>query len=178
MVVLVGITDHATQYFTLFIADYTVGTTIAVTNKQFFHCVVHSLFPSTLLTVNYFRWRPTIYRRLSALVASSLANYWLLSSPAGPPTLRRLSRLTALRWRRRQLRLLLCSEAGCSLTASGSRPDCKLTLHSEILVLKSAMANGIVDTYHNCLYMRWNGLVTGETSVVHSQCIAVGLFSE
>jgi hypothetical protein len=26
--------------------------------------------------------------------------------------------------------------------------------------------------------MRWNGLVTGETSVVHSQCIAVGLFSE
>jgi transposase len=30
MAVFVRITDHATQYFTLFIADYTVGTTIAL----------------------------------------------------------------------------------------------------------------------------------------------------
>jgi hypothetical protein len=31
----------------------------------------------TLLTVDYFRWRPTIHCRLSALVASSFANHSL-----------------------------------------------------------------------------------------------------
>jgi hypothetical protein len=137
-----------------------VGSTIALlqTNSSLTNCVDHSLFPSTLLTVDYSLWRPTIHRRLSALVASSLANYSLGS-----------------RWRTLQTNWL---QTDSRLKASGSLPDCKLTLHSEILVLKSARANGIVDTYRNCSYMRWNGLVTGETSVVHSQCIAVGLFSE
>jgi hypothetical protein len=68
----------------------------SVTNSSLTNCVDCSPFPSTLLTVDYFRWRPTIHRRLSVLVASSLANYWLLSSPAGPPTLL-LSRLTLCR---------------------------------------------------------------------------------
>jgi hypothetical protein len=92
------------------------------------------------LTVDYFRWRPTIHRRLS----------WLslpLLSPTTDYCLRRLAHRLSL------------------------------TFHSEILVLKWACANGIVDTYCSCSYMRCNGLVTGETSVVYSPCIAVGLFS-
>jgi hypothetical protein len=59
----------------------------SVTNGSLTNCVDRSRFPSTLLTVSYFCWCPTIHRRLLAVVASSLANYWLLSSPAGPPTL-------------------------------------------------------------------------------------------
>jgi hypothetical protein len=78
MVVLVGITDQATQYFTLFIADYTrLYYHRSVTNGSLTNCVVHSPFPSTPLTVGYSRWRPTIHCRLSALVVSSLANYSL-----------------------------------------------------------------------------------------------------
>jgi hypothetical protein len=54
MAVLVGITDHATQYYTLFIADYTVGITIALLQT------VPSL---TVLTIHSFRrlsWPSTI----------------------------------------------------------------------------------------------------------------------
>jgi hypothetical protein len=46
MAVLVRITDHATQYYTLFIADYTVGTTIAL---------LQTVLSLTALTVHPFR---------------------------------------------------------------------------------------------------------------------------
>jgi hypothetical protein len=49
--------------------------------------VVRSHFPSTLLTVDCSRWRPTIHRRLSALVASSFANYFLGSRWVTPDSL-------------------------------------------------------------------------------------------
>jgi hypothetical protein len=75
----------------------------SVTNSFLTNCVDRSLFPSTLLTVHYSRWRPTIHRRLSALAG------WL-------------SRLTALR-RRRRRRLQLPSPA----LSTGSLPDCNLT---------------------------------------------------
>jgi hypothetical protein len=111
-----------------------------VTNSSLTNCVDHSHFPSTLLTVDYFRWCPTIHCRLSALVASSLANYWLLSSPAGPPTL----------W---------------------------LTVFAR-LSLRWADADGRDDTVSHGSFLHCDGLVTGETSVVYSPFIAVGLFSE
>jgi hypothetical protein len=94
MAVLVGITDYATQYFTLFIADYTVGTTIALlTNGSLTSCVDHSHFPSTPLTVDYFRWR-----RL--FTVDSLGSRWLTLQTnclrrrrPSAGSLRRLSRL-------------------------------------------------------------------------------------
>jgi hypothetical protein len=46
MAVLVRITDQATQYFTLFIADYTVGTTIAL---------LQTVLTLTVLTIHTFR---------------------------------------------------------------------------------------------------------------------------
>jgi hypothetical protein len=49
----------------------------SVANSSHTNWVDHSPFPSTLLTVDYLRWRPTIHRRLSALIVSSLANYSL-----------------------------------------------------------------------------------------------------
>jgi hypothetical protein len=74
------VTDQATQSFTLlYLPTSLVGITSynrSVTNGSLTNCVDHSLFLSTLLTVDYFRWRPTIHCRLSALV-SSLAHNWL-----------------------------------------------------------------------------------------------------
>jgi hypothetical protein len=63
----------------LLFADYTHRYyNRSVTNSSLTICVDHSPFPSTLLTVDYFRWRPTIHWRLSALVVPSLAtNHWL-----------------------------------------------------------------------------------------------------
>jgi hypothetical protein len=54
MAVLVRITDHATQYLTLFIADYTVGTIIAL---------LQTVLSLTVWTVHTFRrlpWPSTI----------------------------------------------------------------------------------------------------------------------
>jgi hypothetical protein len=46
LAVLVGITDHATQYFTPFIADYTVGLTIAL---------LQTVLSLAVLTIHAFR---------------------------------------------------------------------------------------------------------------------------
>jgi hypothetical protein len=56
MAVLIGITDQATQYFTLFIADYTVGTTIAL---------LQTVLSLAVLTVHTFRRLFTVGSRLS-----------------------------------------------------------------------------------------------------------------
>jgi hypothetical protein len=81
MAVLVGLQTKPLNYSQAFIADYTVGITIALSQTVLaLNRVDHSPFPSTLLTVDYLRWRPTIHWRLLALVVSSLANYWLTSS--------------------------------------------------------------------------------------------------
>jgi hypothetical protein len=77
---------------------------------------------------------------------SSLANYWLLSSPAGSLTL-------CLR----QLTHWLCLR----------RLAHWLTLLSEIPVLKWACADGIVSTLSHSSFLHCDGLVTGETSVVY-----------
>jgi hypothetical protein len=128
----------------------------SVTNKQFSlnNCVDRSPFPSTLLTVDYFRWRPTIHCRLSALVASTLANY--------------------------SLQVLTLTDAGwftdfVSLTGwcTDSLPAGSLTdslfagwlAHSEIPAFKWACADGIVDTLPHRSYTRCTDLVTGETPV-------------
>jgi hypothetical protein len=53
LAVLVRITDHVTQYFTLFVADYTVGTTIALL-QTVLSLTVLSIHPfRRLLTVDY-----------------------------------------------------------------------------------------------------------------------------
>jgi hypothetical protein len=68
---------HLTVHTPLF-ADFTRRYyNRSVTNGSFTNRVDHSLFLSTLLTVDYFRWHPIIHWRLSALVVSSLASYWL-----------------------------------------------------------------------------------------------------
>jgi hypothetical protein len=46
MAVLVRITDYGTQYFTLFIADYTVGITISL---------LQTVLSLTVLTIHSFR---------------------------------------------------------------------------------------------------------------------------
>jgi hypothetical protein len=74
LVVLVGLQTTPLNLSHSFIADYTRRYyNRSVTNSSLTNCVDHSPFPSTLLTVDYFRWRPIIHCRLSALV-SSLAN--------------------------------------------------------------------------------------------------------
>jgi hypothetical protein len=81
MAVLVGITDYASCLSTGFYCRlHCRYYNRSVTNSSLANCVDHSLFLSTLLTVDYFRWRPTIHCRLSALVVSSLANRCLTSS--------------------------------------------------------------------------------------------------
>jgi hypothetical protein len=69
--VLVGLQTKPLNYSQAFIADYTRRYyNRSVTNTSLTNCVAHSLFLSTLLTVDYFRWRPTSHCRLSALVGS------------------------------------------------------------------------------------------------------------
>jgi hypothetical protein len=80
MAVLVGLQTTPLNYSQAFIADYTRRHyNRSVTNGSLTNCVDHSPFPSTLLTVDYLRWRPTIHRRLSAL-----ANYSWLSLTDSP----------------------------------------------------------------------------------------------
>jgi hypothetical protein len=75
---LLGLQTTPLNYSQAFIADFTRRYyNRSVTNSSLANCVDHSLFLSTLLTVDYFRWRPNIHCRLSALVVSSLANYGL-----------------------------------------------------------------------------------------------------
>jgi hypothetical protein len=141
---------------TSFIADFTRRYyNRSVTNSSLTNCVIHSLFPSTLLTVDYSRWRPTIHCRLSALVASSLANYslgshWLtLQTNSRPPD----SKLTA----------------NCSATTT----PVTVWVQPKVTFVGPDRCH-LVLPFINAFY----GLVTGETSVVYSPCIAVGLFSE
>jgi hypothetical protein len=62
---------------------------------------------------------------------------------------------------------------------AGSLTLCRLSLSlCEIPVLRWACADGIVNTMPHGSFLHCDGLVTGETSVVYSQCIAVGLFLE
>jgi hypothetical protein len=76
MVVLVGLQTTPPNLSHSFVADYTRRYyNRSVTNGSLTNRVDHSPFPSTLSTVDYLRWRPTIRWRLSALVVSSLANY-------------------------------------------------------------------------------------------------------
>jgi hypothetical protein len=88
MAVLVRLQTTPLNYSQAFIADYTRRCyNRSVTTSSLTNCVDHSLFLSTLLTVDYFRWCPTIHCRLSALVVSSLTDYQLLSSTVDSPTL-------------------------------------------------------------------------------------------
>jgi hypothetical protein len=122
LAVLVGLQTTPLNLSHSFIADYTRRYyNRSVTNGSLTNCVDCSPFPSTLLTIDYFRWRPTIHCRLSALVVSSLASYSLHT-----------------------------------LT------DCHARLS-----LKWADADGRGDTMSHRLSMHCDGLVTGETSVVH-----------
>jgi hypothetical protein len=76
MLVLVGLETTPLNLSHSFIADYTRRYyNRSVTNGSLTSCVDHSPFPSTLLTVDDLRWRPTTHWRLSALVVPSLANY-------------------------------------------------------------------------------------------------------
>jgi hypothetical protein len=78
LAVLVGLQTTPLNLSHSFIADYTRRYyNRSVANSSLTICVDHSLFLSTLLTVDYFRWSPTIHCRLSALVVSPLANYQL-----------------------------------------------------------------------------------------------------
>jgi hypothetical protein len=76
LAVLVGLLTTQLNYSQAFIADFTRRYyNRSVANSSLANCVDHSVFLSTLLTVDYFCWRPTIHCRLLALVVSSLANY-------------------------------------------------------------------------------------------------------
>jgi hypothetical protein len=89
MTVLVGITDHATQYLTLFIADYTVGTTIAL---------LQTVLSLTVLTVHTFRrlpWPSTISAGARLFTVGSRLSLPLLSPTTLSALAGWLSRLTA-----------------------------------------------------------------------------------
>jgi hypothetical protein len=107
-----------------------VGITIALLQTVLSLTVDHSLFLSTLLTVDYFRLHPTIHCWLSALVVSSLANYSLTAD------------------------FLFCHS------------------HFHFQLPSQCLKKGLAGLKWRhpppyCSYMHCNGLVTGETSVVH-----------
>jgi hypothetical protein len=140
------VTDHATQYFTLFIADYTVGTTIALLQT------VLSLAALSVHTFRRLSWPSTIPVGARLFTVGSRLSLPLLSPTTLSALAGWLSNLTALRRRRLQ------SRSGSNLRWPFVGPDrCHLVL-----------------PFMYAFY----GLVTGQTSVVHSQCIAVGLFLE
>jgi hypothetical protein len=145
MAVLVRITDQATQYFTLFIADYTTGTTIAL---------LQTVLSLAVLTVHPFRrlsWPSTTSVGARLFTVDSRLSLPILSPTILSALADWLSRLTALRRRLQSL--------------SGSN-------------LRWPLSDRIEVTQPNRSDMHSDGLVAGETSVVHSQCIAVGLFLE
>jgi hypothetical protein len=153
MAVLVRITDYATQYFTLFIADYTVGTTI-FSHKQtvLSHCVDRSPFPSTLLAVDYSCWRPTIHRRLSWLSLPLLSPTMLLALTGW------LSRLTDFSLRSSCLKVGMCERYSrhlsqlfiYALQRVGYWGDvcCPFTMHSGLWLTVACISIAVYIRYH------------------------------
>jgi hypothetical protein len=120
----------------------------------------------TVLTVHPFRrlsWPSTISVGARQFTVDSRPSLSLLS-PSTDCCLRRLAH-----W-------LFVSLPDSDSSPAGSLTDCRL--FSEIPVLRWGCADGIVSTLSHVSFLHCDGLVTGETSVVHSQCTAVGLFSE
>jgi hypothetical protein len=131
-----------------------VGTTIFRYN-QFSHCVDHWRFRLTLLTADYFWWRLTVCT-LPCSSAHSLVPRWFPCCTVFRIDFR--TRRPAANW------------SPLSLSLS-------LWLCHTRLSLKWTCADGRVNSLSHSSYMHCTSLVTVETSVVISHCIAVGLFS-
>jgi hypothetical protein len=158
----VHVTPHETP-FGLVTPFITIPFTRSCNHTQLLLTPLHSYNPCafvptithctvTLLTIDPLCCRSSIFRLdsfFSCQLLTAVFAGWLTESLSSPAGSLTLCRLS--RW---------------------------LTLLSEIPALKWACADGIVSTLFHGSFLHCDGLVTGETSVVYSPCIAVGLFLE